>query len=127
MPYKFDLLLESDKELSWQMGSLFQGVIMQSLPPEYGYGDELHVPAMHAYTQHLEKDREDKWHWILTFLNKTAKEQIWDNSLISKESFKLEQNGTTVQIKEKISAEVSCEELNMIFRKGKGSCTKSVG
>ncbi len=117
MPYKYDLLLESDKELSFQMGSLFQGVIMQSLPAEGRYGDELHMPAMHGYTQHLEKGKEEKWHWILTFLNERAKEQIWDRGLKSEETIKLEQNGANVQIVEKNATEVSYEELNRLFGK----------
>lgn len=116
MPAKIDLLLESNKELSCQMGSLFQGVIMRNLPKEEGYGDQLHIPELHAYTQHLEKDKEENWHWILTFLNKAAKEQIWDKGLNDTKSIELEQNGITVQIKDKKFTEEPYEKLNTIFR-----------
>ena len=107
MPAKIDLLLESNKELSCQMGSLFQGVIMRNLPKEEGYGDQLHIPELHAYTQHLEKDKEENWHWILTFLNKAAKEQIWDKGLKDTKSIELEQNGIAVQIKNKPSNNIT--------------------
>ena len=69
MVLRLELKLKCREALSYQMASLFHGVLMELLPEEYA--DELHYSQLHPYTQHLEC-REDVWYWVVCALNEQA-------------------------------------------------------
>ena len=48
---KLELKLKCEKELTYQMSSLFHGALMELLPEEYA--DYLHISSLHPYAQHL--------------------------------------------------------------------------
>ena len=80
MVARLELKLKCREALSYQMASLFHGVLMELLPEEYA--DELHYSQLHPYTQHLEC-REDVWYWVVCALNEQAvktilKDALWD-------------------------------------------------
>jgi CRISPR-associated endoribonuclease Cas6 len=66
---KLELKLKCEKELTYQMSSLFHGALMELLPEKYA--DYLHISSLHPYAQHLEC-REGNWCWVITGLNKEA-------------------------------------------------------
>ena len=66
---KLELKLKCEKELTYQMSSLFHGALMELLPEKYA--DYLHISSLHPYAQHLEC-REGNWYWVITGLNKEA-------------------------------------------------------
>lgn len=73
MVARLELKLKCREALSYQMASLFHGVLMELLPEEYA--DELHYSQLHPYTQHLEC-REDVWYWVVCALNEQAVKTI---------------------------------------------------
>ncbi len=75
---KLELKLKCEKELTYQMSSLFHGALMELLPEEYA--DYLHISSLHPYAQHLEC-REGNWYWVITGLNKEAVKIIIQDTL----------------------------------------------
>ncbi len=115
MPLKADLLLSPSADLSYQMSSLFHGVIMEKLAEdEAGFVDELHLSKLHSYTQHLEK-QDDGWHWILTFLNDDCVQIMWQDHLSKLNFFKLTKKNIDIEIKKKEITEFSYKSFNDLF------------
>lgn len=75
---KLELKLKCEKELTYQMSSLFHGALMELLPEKYA--DYLHISSLHPYAQHLER-REGNWYWVITGLNKEAVKIIIQDTL----------------------------------------------
>jgi len=73
---KLELKLKCEKELTYQMSSLFHGALMELLPEKYA--DYLHISSLHPYAQHLEC-REGNWYWVITGLNKEAVKSVYSD------------------------------------------------
>lgn len=115
MPLRADLLLSASSDLSYQMSSLFHGVIMETLSIDASdFVDELHLSQLHSYTQHLEK-QDDGWHWILTFLNDDCEQIMWKECLSKLSSFTLIRKDIDIEIKKKTVTEFSYKSFNDLF------------
>ncbi len=110
-----DLRLKSDGDISWQMASLFHGVLMELIKDDADYADFLHGEGVHPYSQHLEK-REDGWHWVISFLNDEAYKHIWRNKLASCDEFDIRSKDIKVSITGSTVDKFSYEDLNDIFK-----------
>ncbi len=115
MPLRADLLLSTSADLSYQMSSLFHGVIMEILSVDVSdFVDELHLSQLHSYTQHLEH-QNDGWHWILTFLNDECEQIMWREHLSQLTSFNLIKKDISVTVNKKIVTELSYKSFNDLF------------
>ena len=115
MPLRADLLLSAGADLSYQMSSLFHGVIMEMLSADASdFADELHLSQLHSYTQHLEK-HDDGWHWILTFLNDDCEQIMWRDHLSKLTSFTLTRKDIDVDVRQKVVTEFSYKSFNDLF------------
>ena len=105
---RLELELTCKQELSYQMTSLFHGVLMELLPGEYA--EELHCSRLHPYTQHLEC-REKKWYWIITGLNQQAIDKILRDALWNVEQIELKKKQILIGICGKQYKEISYKQL----------------
>ena len=74
---KLELKLKCEKELTYQMSSLFHGALMELLR---GMQIICIYSSLHPYAQHLEC-REGNWYWVITGLNKEAVKIIIQDTL----------------------------------------------
>lgn len=109
---KLRMKLDKKDELSWQMASLFHGVLMEQLPEDYAA--ELHVSKRHPYTQHIERCGED-WYWIVTALNEDTANKMLKDILMNLSEFVLRKHQLSIRILEKSYQEVSNQELARAF------------
>lgn len=109
---KLRMKLDKKDELSWQMASLFHGVLMEQLPEDYAV--ELHVSKRHPYTQHIERCGED-WYWIVTALNEDTANKMLKDILMNLSEFVLRKHQLSIRILEKSYQEVSNQELARAF------------
>lgn len=109
---KLRMKLNKKDELSWQMASLFHGVLMEQLPEDYAA--ELHVSKRHPYTQHIERCGED-WYWIVTALNEDTANKMLKDILMNLSEFVLRKHQLSIRILEKSYQEVSNQELARAF------------
>ncbi len=108
MLYKLELKLQADKELNVNMGSIFQGVLMENM--DRGYAETLHENRIHPYAQHLEK-RDGEWWWLIYCLTEDAYENIVLDRLDSLESFFLRNKQIAVNV---IDAKLSGTDLREV-------------
>lgn len=80
MVARLEMRLGKREDISYQMSSLFHGVLMELLPEEYA--EQLHISKLHPYTQHLEL-RTGEWFWIVTALNEESIQKIIVSILMS--------------------------------------------
>lgn len=109
---KLRMKLDKKDELSWQMASLFHGVLMEQLPEDYAA--ELHVSKRHPYTQHIERCGED-WYWIVTALSEDTANKMLKDVLMNLSEFVLRKHQLSIRILEKSYQEVSNQELARAF------------
>lgn len=109
---KLRMKLDKKDELSWQMASLFHGVLMEQLSEDYAA--ELHVSKRHPYTQHIERCGED-WYWIVTALNEDTANKMLKDILMNLSEFVLRKHQLSIRILEKSYQEVSNQELARAF------------
>lgn len=119
MFYRADIELKTDFELTLNMSSLFQGVMMEQLAAcgHAAYAQKLHESGLHPYTQHLER-HEGVWHWVLTFLNEEARDLIWRDSLCALKALELKDKKQTLPLGRITEDRLSESELNEIFKTG---------
>lgn len=104
---KLELELKSEEQISYQMSSLFHGVLMEQIDTEYA--DRLHESELHPFTSHLEY-KNNKWYWIITVLNKEAFDQIITR-FSNLESIRLEKKKMDVRIVQRNLIKKENEEL----------------
>ncbi len=109
---KLKMKLDKKEELSWQMASLFHGVLMELLPEDYAA--ELHVSKRHPYTQHIERCGEE-WYWIVTALNEETANKMLKGVLMGLTEFVLKKHQLSIRILEKSYKEMSNQELARAF------------
>lgn len=105
---KLELKLKCEKELTYQMSSLFHGALMELLPEKYA--DYLHISSLHPYAQHLEC-REGNWYWVITGLNKEAVKIIIQDTLWKLEYILIKKHDLKVLIVKKNYMETTYKEL----------------
>lgn len=105
---KLELKLKCEKELTYQMSSLFHGALMELLPEKYA--DYLHISSLHPYAQHLEC-REGNWYWVITGLNKEAVKIIIQDTLWKIEYILIKKHDLKVLIVKKNYMETTYKEL----------------
>lgn len=74
--YKLTIVLKNNKNYGFEISSLLHGVIMENVSKEYA--DELHESGLKPYSQYVERI-DDNVSWVITALNKRAKENILDS------------------------------------------------
>ena len=77
MPIRIDMQLSSSEELNVNMSSLFHGLLIEQLDQCPQLQDQLHISALHSYSQHLEYT-DEAWHWIISFTNDELFKKMWD-------------------------------------------------
>lgn len=115
---KLELELECEEVLSYQMSSLFHGVLMELLPS--AYAEYLHISQLHPYTQHLEF-KEGKWYWIICCLNKEAIQNIIHETLWELKKICIKKRELNIVVAKKIYKETSYQELMEHFYEQNGS------
>ena len=110
---KLELKLKCEKELTYQMSSLFHGALMELLPEKYA--DYLHISSLHPYAQHLEC-REGNWYWVITGLNKEAVKIIIQDTLWKLEYILIKKHDLKVLIVKKNYMETTYKELMFNFK-----------
>ena len=111
---QYDFQLDTEGTLNYRMSSLFHGALMECFPEEAAV--YFHQSQMHPYSQHLEQ-RDGKWHWIISSLNKEMK-QLIENGLLDRSQILLKKPGLTIDLKEPQVLEQSEEDLKTIFYNG---------
>lgn len=105
---KIEMKLRCQENLSYQMSSLFHGVLMEMLPKEYGA--YLHESQLHPYTQHLEcRDRE--WYWVVSALNREAAEVIIYETLLPVQRITVKKRNLEISVEKKRVEECAYREL----------------
>lgn len=94
---KFTMKLKPTKEISYNMSSLFQGVIMELLPKDYA--EFLHISMLKPYAIHLEKEN-DIWFLIVTTMNEEAYIKIIENALLKIDKLYIRHNDNLIYIEE---------------------------
>ena len=81
MPSQIKMILnhESQQKITWNMGSIFQGVIMEKIPFEYG--QKLHLSELKPYSQFI-LNKNSEIIWTVNTLNDDADKYIM-NILLS--------------------------------------------
>ncbi len=112
---RLELKIKSDKEIKYQMASLFHGVLMEHIDTQYA--EFLHKSEIHPYTSHLEQQNSE-WMWIVTTLNDEAYKFIIEESLLKLETFTIENKGIQVKIIDKKLTQKDNDELVRGFYQG---------
>lgn len=105
---KLEMTLEAEASLSYQMGSLFHGALMELLTEEEAA--LLHQSRLHPYAQHLEFSNTQA-KWVVTTLNQEAADQIIYNKLMSLKEFCLKKQALKIRVLEKHLTECSDKSL----------------
>ena len=80
--------LQPERPLSYRSASLFQGMLMQRIDPQYG--EVLHRSELKPYSQYLDCQKNHTI-WVLQTLTDIAASQMIDTPLLSEgESIRLE-------------------------------------
>ena len=66
-------LEDENKVLGYNSGSIFQGLIMEIIDPDYG--ERLHHLSINPYSQYIKRTKKGA-EWIITTLNQEAYEKI---------------------------------------------------
>lgn len=111
MPLKIKIILEntSKENITWNLGSVFQGVIMEHIGFEYG--EKLHVSELKPYSQYI-LNKNGEIQWVINILNNEAEKNIAD--VITSTDFStihLEKKNIDLKIKEKTISKVTYEEI----------------
>lgn len=109
---KLEMKLGENEALSYQMSSLFHGVLMELVSSEYA--DKLHESGLHPYSQHLEK-RNNEWYWIVNTLDDEAKNEIIIKTLLVNNKIILKKKGIELDIIEKKYTEMSDRDMTASF------------
>ncbi len=105
---RLEIKLNCQEALSYQMSSLFHGVLMEYIPCEYV--SFLHQSRLHPYAQHLEY-REQKWYWVINALTQDAAETIFNTILLETDSINIQKRGLTIPVESRNLYEYSYEKL----------------
>lgn len=108
---RLELKIKSDKEINYQMASLFHGVLMECIDTKYA--EFLHKSEIHPYTSHLEM-KNSEWLWVVTTLNKEAYGYIIEGALLRLESFTIENKDIQVKI---VGKKITTKDNNELVRK----------
>lgn len=108
---RFEYALSSEKEIKYQMSSLFHGALMELIPENYAA--LLHESRMHPYAQHLER-KDGQWFWTISTLNDDMAEVI-KNAIEGVERIALRSHDMDISLSLASSSAMTKEELNQIF------------
>lgn len=102
------LELNTDEKIGATQASLFQGVLMENINPEYA--SIMHFNNLHPYSQHIEFN--GKLFWVICVTNKEAYDNIIEPLLSpSFNSFELRKRETTIKITSKSVRTLEHKEL----------------
>lgn len=116
---KIKFELKTDSALSFNMSSLFQGVLMEEIAKQgySNYIDELHISSLHDYTQHLEHDfSKDQWYWVINTISEKAYDIIYVKTLSKLKEFELKKHNIKVIITNSEIRTLSKQELFDCFK-----------
>lgn len=109
---RLEMKFRCQENLSYQMSSLFHGVLMERIPEEYG--SFLHQSRLHPYTQHLEC-RNREWYWVVSALNREAAQKIIHEALVPEECLTVKKRDLELFVEEKKVEECTYRELTDRF------------
>jgi CRISPR-associated endoribonuclease Cas6 len=119
-----EVQIEANYEFSENMGSIFQGFMMEKLA-ENGlsdYADKLHESTLKEYNQHLEK-RDGNWFWIINTLTDDAFSNLWLKCIGNLSEYKLTYCDLTVKVVDTKITTFSKSQLVELFKNDTGSNT----
>lgn len=106
---KLTIILERNKNVSYNSSSLMQGVLMEHISPEYA--NILHDGKINPYSQHL-VFREDEICWEILTMTDDARENIIMPMLMNTEpEFQVNHLDIALKVKQKEFKDTSMEEL----------------
>lgn len=105
---KMIMKLDCVEGLSYQMSSLFHGVLMELLPADYA--EVLHQSRLHPYAQHLEY-ADGKWYWVVSCLNEQAVNVIIHDTLEKLKIIEIKKQNITISITQKEYKEIRHRDL----------------
>lgn len=76
---RIEIELDSDRELSYNMSSIFHGALMEQVDRDYC--NYLHSCELNPYSQYLTK-KENVWYWVINTLNKEAYKKIIEECVL---------------------------------------------
>lgn len=109
---RMEMELGLEEALSYQMSSLFHGVLMELLSDEYA--DKLHQSQLHPYSQHLEW-RDKKWYWVVNCFNEEAVSNIMTGALMNLDDFEIKKRNLNVKICQKNYETISHKDFLNFF------------
>lgn len=109
---KLEMKLKSSGRLSYQMGTLFHGALMEMLPK--GYADELHHSELHPYSQYLVFKKQEYYWVVCCFNEKAVRNIIWD-ALQKTERLEIKKENIEIEIQQKDYTEIRHSELMKHF------------
>lgn len=115
---KLEMKLESSGRLSYQMGSLFHGALMEMLPK--AYADELHRSELHPYSQYL-SFKNQECYWTVCCLNEKAVKCIIGGVLQKIEKLEIKKENIEIKIVQKNYKEIRYSELLKHFYEEAGN------
>lgn len=106
---KLEFAFKKDEDFNFNMGSIFQGLIMERINSEYA--ERLHGQGVKPYSQYC-ISRKESFNWTLATINKEAKEQLLNTFLDNdKDEFYLSYKDLSLKIIEKKFSSKSYEQL----------------
>lgn len=114
---KLEMKLESPEKLSYRMGALFHGALMEMLPEDYA--EYLHRSELHPYSQYL-SFRNQECYWTVCCLNEEAVNYIIRDTLQYIESIEIRKENLQIGIVQKNYQEIRYSELANRFYEREG-------
>ena len=114
---KLEMKLGETELMSYQMSSLFHGMLMELISEDYA--EKLHESRLHPYSQHLEK-RNNEWYWIVNTLNDEAKNEIIIKALLPADRILIKKKDLELKVIEKRYTELPDSELASFFYNEQG-------
>lgn len=106
---QIDVETDENYRIGSNKGSIFQGLLMQQVDPEYG--ELLHMQGIKPYSQYVKNDG-DKTIWHIFTLNKEAYEKIilpiYNSSV---DEFKIEHDNETIKLSNKRISSIPMKQL----------------
>lgn len=105
---RLELVLNTDKKMDYNIGSVLHGVLMENVNRDYG--DYLHNSRLNPFSQHVYPNSNGNIIWRINTLDKDA----YDNLIVplqNKDKLFLKQRNQEVEVIKKITESTSAVEL----------------
>jgi CRISPR-associated endoribonuclease cas6 len=105
---KIEIKLSSDKEISYNMSSIFHGALMEHIDKDYC--NYLHSCELNPYSQYLTK-KENVWYWVINTLNSEAYKKIIEECILKLDNIYLSKKNTNIIFSSKYLTTINKKSL----------------